>query len=111
MTRFLTILAVSGMFAGLACAGTKTYHVNVPEKVVVGSGLLKPGEYRMRIEDKTAVFLDEDSKEAAKAHVDVTTEAKKFERTEVRIAKEPDNSERMTGIDLGGTKLKLMFSN
>lgn len=111
MTRFLMILAVSGMCTGLANAGTKTYHVSVPEKVVVGSGVLKPGEYRMRLEDTTAVFLNQDQKEAAKAHVDVTTEAKKFERTEVRIAKEPDNSERMTGIDLGGTKLKLMFRN
>ena len=79
--------------------------------MVVGSAELKPGDYRVRLEDNTAVFINQDAKEAAKAQVDVTTEAKKFDRTEVRIAKEPDNSERMTGIDLGGTKLKLVFRN
>lgn len=111
MNRFLMILAVSGLCTGLANAGAKTYRVSVPEKVVVGSAELKPGDYRVRLEDNTAVFINQDAKEAAKAQVDVTTEAKKFDRTEVRIAKEPDNSERMTGIDLGGTKLKLVFRN
>ncbi|MGC4055450.1 MAG: hypothetical protein QM757_42015 [Paludibaculum sp.] len=111
MNRFLMILAVSGLFAGMANAGVKTYHVSVPEKVMVGSAELKPGEYRMRIENTTAVFIDQNAKEAARAEVDVTTEDKKFDRTDVRIAKKPDQSERMTGIDLGGTKLKLEFRN
>lgn len=111
MKRLLVVLAVSGLCSGLANAGVKTYHVSVPEKVAVGSAELKPGDYRMRLENNTAVFINQDAKEAATAQVDVTTEAKKFDRTEVRIAKEPDNSERMTGVDLGGTKLKLAFRN
>ncbi|QOY88883.1 hypothetical protein [Paludibaculum fermentans] len=111
MRRVLMVLAISGLCAGLANAGAKTYHVNVPEKVVVGSAELKPGSYRMRLEDKTAVFLDENAKQAAKAEVEVTTESRKFDRTEVRISREAGNSERMVGIDLGGTKLKLVFPN
>ncbi|MGJ5817960.1 hypothetical protein [Paludibaculum fermentans] len=111
MSRFLIVLAISGLCAGAASAGTKTYHVNVPEKVVVGSAELKPGPYRMKLEDNSAVFIGEDAKQGVVARVEVTTESKKFERTEVRISRGSGDSERMTGIDLGGTKLKLVFPN
>lgn len=111
MTRILAVLATMGLCAGFACAGTKTYHVNVPEKVVVGSAELKPGPYRMMLEDNTAVFIGEDAKRGVTARVEVTTESRKFEHTEVRISRSNGDAERMTGIDLGGTKLKLVFPN
>lgn len=111
MRQILIAMFVSGALAAGAYARPKTYSVSMPEQVEVGTVALKPGNYRLRLDGSTAVFLNDDAKEVAKAPVTVTNTDRKFAHTEVLYSRKADNTEKLTGVDLGGTKMKLQFPN
>ncbi|WP_321470657.1 hypothetical protein [uncultured Paludibaculum sp.] len=111
MNKLMMAAIFVGMSVASAHGGPKKYSVKVPEKVEVGSIALQPGDYRVAVEGTTAVFFDDHSREIAKAPVTVSTADRKFEHTEIMYTKGADKAERMTGVDIGGTKLKLQFRN
>lgn len=111
MKQFLMGMVMAGAWVASAHGGPKSYHVRMPEKVAVGGAALDPGDYHVRVEGATAIFLDGSSKEVAKAPVTVKNADRKFEHTEVLYTKRADNAEHLTGLDIGGTKLELEFRN
>ena len=111
MKQILIAMFVSGVLAAGAYARPKSYSVSMPEKIDVGSVALKPGNYHLRLDGSTAIFLNDDSKEVAKAPVTVTNADRKFAHTEVLYSRKADNTEQLTGVDLGGTRMKLQFRN
>ena len=109
MRKLMLVLTVAGLWTVNAKTGLKSYSVSIPEKCVVGAAQLKPGEYRVKIDGSVAIFSDNETNRVTKAPVTVTTAETKFEHNEVFLHKAPDNSERLTEIELQGTKLKLDF--
>ncbi len=111
MRRLLIGFAIAGLWVCSATAGTKSYSVNIMEKSTLGGVQLKPGVYRMKIENSVAVLSDDQSKEVAKVPVTVTTAVKKYELGEILSDKNSDDSNRIEAIELRGTKLKVEFKN
>jgi hypothetical protein len=111
MRRLLIGFAVAGLWVCSATAGTKSYTVNLTEKSTLGGVQLKPGEYRMMLENSVAVLSDGRSRQVVKVPVTVTNVAKKYELGEILSSKTPDNSNKIDAIEIRGTKLKVEFKN
>lgn len=109
MRKLLVVLAMTGLWIASAKSGVKSYSVNIPANYTLGHTQLKPGDYQVKIEGQLAIFTTGRSKQVAEAPVTVTTASAKYDRNELLSRHEPDNSDRLTGLELRGTKLKLEF--
>ena len=95
--------------AGLSFAGVKTYTVRISEPSLIGSTLLKPGRYEVRVEGAKAVFATGNHKAVAETGVQVQTTAKRFDSTAV-IATTEGKAQRIERIELGGSRLALQLN-
>jgi len=111
MRRLLIGFAIACLCVCGAMAGTKSYTVNILEKSTLGGVQLKPGEYRMKLENSMAVLSDDQSRQVAKVPVTVTSAVKKYELGEILSSKNSDNSNKIEAIELQGTKLMVAFKN
>ena len=89
---------------GLGIAGAASYNVKLIQPSVVKGTQLKPGDYRVTVENDKATFVK--GKETVEAQVKVESADTKFQATSVRYA-----GEAISEIRLGGTKTRLVFSN
>ena len=103
-TLRIAILSV----AASAIAAAATYKVNIPMAVVLDGHELQPGDYRVEVDNDTAVL--QKGKQKVSAKVRTETVDQKFGSTSVRYVKADDGHYTMAEISIGGTKTKLIIS-
>src|ERR1039457_6942542 len=96
------------LVAGLAVASASSYTVKLFEPAMVGTTELKPGEYRIEVNDQKAVIRQ--GKVQAESPVKVDEGDTKFASTVVRYVNNADGKARIQEIRIGGTKTKLVFT-
>jgi hypothetical protein len=92
----------------LAVADAETYSVKFFHPSVVNGIELKPGEYRVDVNDGKAVISR--GKQTAESAVRVETADSKFGSTSVKY-QNGDGKYRLSEIRFGGSKTKLVFDN
>lgn len=110
----MRINAVSGKLllcfatAGLAAAGAATYRVTLYQPSVIDGKELKPGDYKVEVNEHAAII--QQGKTSIEAAVKSETTDKKFGSTSVKynVSGGKNNVEE---IRLGGTKTKLVFES
>ena len=96
------------LVAGLAVASARSYTVNLLHPSVVGTTELKPGDYKIEVNDQKAVITK--GKIRTESDVKVEEGDTKFDTTTVRYVNATDGKVKIQEIRLGGTKTKLVFS-
>ncbi len=102
MKRFVFVFLV----LALAVAGAKTYSITLFQPSVVGQTELKPGDYRVEVQDTKVVIKN--GNQTVESAVKVEKANEKFSATSVRYASS-DGKYRINEIRLGGTNMKLVF--
>ena len=103
MNRKLVLSVIA--FAGMAMAAGKTYNVKLFDPAMVANTELKPGEYRVEVNDQTAVIKS--GKINKEAPVKVETSDSKYDTTTVRLSS--GAKPQIQEIRIGGTRTKLVF--
>jgi len=103
--RKIALLTVG--IAALAAAGTKSYSFELFEPALLGATALAPGEYRLEVADQKALIRN--GKFHDEAPVKVETADMKYRTTAVRFTT-GDGKMHIQEIHVGGTKMKLVFS-
>ena len=96
------------LVAGLAVASARSYTVSLFQPSIVGGTELKPGEYKVEVNDQKAVITK--GKIRTESDVKVEEGDTKFDTTTVRYVSAADGKVKIQEIRLGGTKTKLVFS-
>ncbi|SRR6266702_2603191 len=96
------------LVAGLAVASARSYTVNLFETAMVGATELKPGEYKIEVNDQKAVIRS--GKVRTESNVKVEEGDTKFANTVVRYGKSADGKALIQEIRIGGTKTRLLFT-
>lgn len=96
----LTVLAMG------ALAQAETYHVTLLKPSVVAGKELKPGEYKVEVNNDKAVISH--GKQSIEAKVKTEMADKKYGSTTVRYEMEGDKY-KVQEIGIGGTKTKLVI--
>lgn len=97
-------------FAVMALAvasAADSYRVTLLEPSVIGGKELKPGDYKVTVDNNKATIKGRDSVEV---NVKVETTEKKFGTTAVRYT-QADGKNNVQEIRVGNTKTKLVFAN
>lgn len=106
MTKTIKIFALFLTFA-LAFASASTYTVTLFQPSVVAGKELKPGDYKITIENEKAVIAK--GKEKVEAPVKLENNDSKFNTTSVRYTN-ADGKMKVTEIRLGGTNTRVVFN-
>jgi hypothetical protein len=105
------ILAVAALALSTLTAGSvpsKTYEINLSTPAKAGSVQLKAGRYRLRVEGTTATFTEVGKAKGVTTTVTVKEADKKFDDTRI-VTRKDGEMERISEIDLGGSKVQLGF--
>lgn len=106
MTNTMKFFALFLTIAML-CASAATYNVTLFQHSTVAGKDLKPGDYKLTVENEKATI--EKGKNKIEAAVKLETGDAKFNSTSVRYA--DDNGKmKVTEIRLGGTNTKVVFN-
>jgi len=92
-------------FASLALAvasAASSYNVTFYEPVMINGSELKAGDYKLELNDKTAVIKQ--GKTVTEAPVKVENDGQKYSRTAVRL-----NGMQVEEIRIGGTSTRIVF--
>src|SRR5579871_587163 len=108
MTIKSILLTATLALASLTLASAKSYDLSFSNDVQVGNVHLKAGQYSLKLEGSTAIFTNAENYKSFSAPVKVDTGAKKFDATIVYFD-ETGTTERITTIELGGSKTTLEF--
>ena len=103
-TRLLCVFAI----VGLLLASPKSYAVKLFEPSIIGASELKPGDYKIELQNDKVVIRN--GKALGEAAVKVETGDQKYADTTVRYSN-GDGKYRITEIRLGGTNMKLVVNN
>jgi hypothetical protein len=98
----LTLLAV-----GTIAQAATTYHVTLLKPSVVAGKELKPGEYKIEVDNDKAIISH--GKTTVEAKVKTEASDKKYDSTTVRYEMDGDKY-KVQEIGIGGTKTKLVIS-
>lgn len=101
MVKKLTIGLAT--FALAVASAANSYHVTFYEPVVLNGTTLKPGDYKVEINNDKAM-LKRGKEDVAQAPVKVQTNDAKYWNTTVRLA-----GTQVEEIRIGGTRTKLVF--
>jgi hypothetical protein len=96
------------LVAGLAVASARSYTVSLYETASVGGTELKPGDYKIEVNDQTAVIRQ--GKVRTESQVKVEEGDTRFATTVVRYVNSPDGKVHIQEIRIGGTKTRLLFT-
>jgi hypothetical protein len=96
------------LVAGLAVASARSYTISLFEPAMVGSTELKPGNYKLEVNDQTAIIRQ--GKIQTESPVKVEEGDTKFDTTVVRYVPSADGKAHIQEIRIGGTKTKLVFT-
>ena len=89
-------------------AAAQTHRVTLFQETLVNGTTLKPGEYKVIVDNGKAVL--EKGKSRAEAQVNIETDIDQYMPTTIRY-QNGDGQYRLKEIRLGGTNTKLVFSN
>jgi hypothetical protein len=109
---FAAVLAL--LFVGVASANgggkdkAKNYEISVRSATKVGSVVLKPGDYRIKVEGSNAIFSKEDSSTTFTTPGKLETVSSHFDKTILHQVQDGDQA-RITSIELKGTQSLLKF--
>jgi hypothetical protein len=106
MTKSVKILALMLTLA-LAVASANSFTVTLFQPSTVAGKELKPGDYKVTVDNNKAVI--EKGKEKVEAAVKVENTESKFNTTSVRYTN-ADGKMKVTEIRLGGTNTKVVFN-
>lgn len=101
------LLLIFATMALAAASAASSYKVTLFQPSIIEGKELKPGEYRIEVNENRAVIRR--GKESVEASVKVETADSKFSSTSVRYSN-GDGKYRVQEIRLGGTKTKLVFN-
>lgn len=104
MKRLVFLFAVLAM----AVASARTYSLTLFQPSVLNGTELKPGDYKLEVQDQKIVIRS--GAQTAEASVKAETNGEKYRATSVRYSSENGKS-RISEIRLGGTRLKLLLNN
>ena len=104
-TLRIAILSV----AASAMAAAATYRVSIPVAVVLDGHELQPGDYRVEVENGTAVI--QKGKQKVETKVRTETVDQKYDSTSISYMKADETHYNMGEIRLGGTRTKLVFDS
>jgi hypothetical protein len=93
--------------AASAIAAAATYKVTLPIDVTVDGQPLKAGDYRVDVNNDTAVL--QKGKQKIETKVRTENVDKKFDSTSVRYVQANGTQYNVREISIGGTKTKLVF--
>ena len=99
--------AVFVLLAAAAIASARSYTVNLFQPATFGGVELKPGQYKLEVNDKTAVLRN--GKTQGEAQVKVENGETKYDITTVRF-ENVGSPMKIQEIRIGGTKTKLVLS-
>ena len=95
--------------AGLAVASARSYTVSLLAPAMVGATELKPGDYKIEVNEQKAVIRN--GKVEAESPVKVEQSDSKFDPTVVKYVNGGDGKAmHIQEIRIGGTKTKLVFT-
>jgi len=101
--KFIAIFLTIGLFA----ASAASYNVTLFQPSIVAGKELKPGDYKLVLEDNRAII--QKGKEKVEVTVKVEQGDSKFSSTSVRYAEE-NGKLKIQEIRLGGTTTRLVFN-
>ena len=101
-----TLLAIA--LLGAAMASAKTYTVTVNGPAAIGNSQVKGGDYKLELKGDRVLLKD--GKMVDEFPVQVQNESRKFDSTSITYSSQ-DGTTRIEEIRLGGTTVKLVFSN
>ena len=108
MSNRILALACAVLSLGLtAWASGKSYTVTITDPVMAGATELKPGEYKLNVDNDKAVIHN--GKVSAENPVKLETADLKYGTTSLVLV-QGDGKMRIREIHLGGTKTKLVFT-
>lgn len=93
---------------GASIASAKTYDITLHSPATIGASQLKSGDYKLEL--KGDHVLLKDGRMVNEFPVQVENESRKFDSTSVTTSSE-GGATRIQEIRLGGTTVKLVFSN
>ena len=96
------------LVAGLAVASARSYTITLFETATVGTTVLKPGDYKLEVNDQTAVIRQ--GKVQTESLVKAEEGDTKFAATAVRYVNDANGKVRIQEIRIGGTKTRLVFT-
>ena len=103
MKKLLFVCAL----AGLAFAATRSYTFTLYETAMVGGTELKPGSYKVDVDDQKAVIHN--GKEKSEVPVKIEQNPSRYIQTSVRLTSE-NGKYRVDEIHIGGSKTKLVLN-
>jgi hypothetical protein len=86
----------------------KTYGISVHSATKVGTVVLKPGDYKIKVEGANAIFSKEDSNTSFTTPGKIETVSDHFAQTILHQVQDGDQS-RIVSIELKGTQSLLKF--
>ena len=104
MKKCMFLIALA---AGIASAAT--YHVTLLNHTIVNGTELKPGDYRLDVDNDMAVFHV--GRKTVEAPVKVETAAKKTSNTTYRYGTTADGKMSLQAIQFGGSATTIVFAN
>jgi len=102
---YRTIALFLGMTAAALCAG-KTYHFTLYSNATIGGAELKPGDYKLVVDQDTMTVQGVPTSKTA---IKTETAKQKFDQTSVRLSN-ADGKSRIQEIRIGGTTTRLVIS-
>jgi len=100
-------IVMFGLLA-VALASAKTYSFTISEPAQAGAAQLKPGEYRLKLNDAQVALIDMNGRQ-----IDVVATVEqsdiKFDQTSITTT-DVDGVHRILSIQLHGTNNKVVFS-
>lgn len=101
------LIAIGVAALAVASASAKSYAVTLYEPAVLGNMTLKPGDYKVEVNEQKAVLTN--GKTRCEAPVKVESADTKYGSTTVRFAN-GDGKMHVQEIHIGGSKTKLVFN-
>lgn len=103
-----SVLASSVLAFGTMAYAADTYHVTLLKPSVIGGQELKPGDYKVEVNNDTAVISH--GKKSVEAKIKTESVDKKYDSTTVRYEIQGDKY-KVQAIGIGGTKTKLVIQD
>ena len=87
-------------------AGAATYKIKLLDSIAINGRELKPGDYKLEVNDMTAVIRN--GRDSIEVKVKIETKGRKYDSTAVRYSQEGGKN-NLQEIHIGGTKTNLIF--
>jgi hypothetical protein len=100
------LLTFATIALAVASAASNTFHVTLAEPAWVGATQLKPGEYKLQVEDGKAMFKV--GKNVVEVPAKLQAGDHRYDNTAVRIDRAGDKP-KLVEILVGGSNSKIVF--